>query len=170
MTSKRTFGLVGDYGSDSEGDNDGDSQEEVGGVHGYLVEKAPKLNDIKSHIQPNEPTPNQASVKQPWSKWHGVSKEYEDSSLMYRFTQDLDEDYQDSKSEKKPPEPKINDEKSANIPVSDALAVPTLPVEQNEQFKHMVAEHQKRDQEKKDMEQVGTIVIEQLIVKCFRLL
>lgn len=151
MTTKRTFGLVGDYGSDSEGENEGSSeqaeqgQEEKEAVHGYLVEKAPKLNE-------STPTPTEQS----WSKWQGVRKEYDDSSLMYKFTQDLDDENIDSKTsnEKKSEDTAVADD---NVPnrTSTGEIEPNIPVEKTEQFKQMVAEHRRRDQELKEKEQAA---------------
>lgn len=151
MTTKRTFGLVGDYGSDSEGENEGSSEQAVQGqeekeaVHGYLVEKAPKLNE-------STPTPTEQS----WSKWQGVRKEYDDSSLMYKFTQDLDDENIDSKTsnEKKSEDTAVADD---NVPnrTSTGEIEPNIPVEKTEQFKQMVAEHRRRDQELKEKEQAA---------------
>ena len=169
MTSKRTFGLVGDYGSDSEGENDEASesarQEDAEAVHGYLVEKIPKLAESKSQniISNSEKT---TPAEQPWSKWQGVRKEYDDSSLMYKFTQDLDEEILECKN---PIEKKSAD--TALTAATDSLSAvsadanvltktsgrgnePNIPVDKTEQFKQMVAEHQKRDQERKEKEQV----------------
>lgn len=163
MTTKRTFGLVGDYGSDSEGENEGASESAVQGqgeaevAHGYLVEKAPKLEETKS--QKKDLDSVKTPSEQPWSKWQGVRKEYDDSSLMYKFTQDLDDDDLGSKE--------LNEKKTAAIAaVSDADNVPSktpeegsdesnIPVEQTEKFKHMVAEHQRRDRERKEAEQAA---------------
>ena len=149
MTTKRTFGLVGDYGSDSEGENDGASekagqgQEEKEAVHGYLVEKAPKLNESTPTVQS-------------WSKWQGVRKEYDDSSLMYKFTQDLDDENIDGKN---PNEKESKDTAIADDNVTNKSSIgenePNIPVEKTEQLKHMVAEHRRRDQELKEKEQAA---------------
>ena len=153
MTTKRTFGLVGDYGSDSEGENDGGSETEKAGqgqeeketVHGYLVEKAPKLNE-------STPTP----TVQSWSKWQGVRKEYDDSSLMYKFTQDLDDENTDGKksNEKKSKDTTEAEENDPNKTPTGEIE-PNIPVEKTEQFQHMVAEHRRRDQELKEKEQAA---------------
>ncbi len=168
MTSKRTFGLVGDYGSDSEGENDGASesarQEDAEAVHGYLVEKVPKLAESKSHHIHN--SEKKTPAEQPWSKWQGVRKEYDDSSLMYKFTQDLDEEILECKNPigKKSADTEFTAAADSLAAVSaDANVLtktsgggnePNIPVEKTEQFKHMVVEHQKRDQERKEKEQV----------------
>ena len=170
MTTKRTFGLVGDYGSDSEGENDGASesaaqgQGEAEAAHGYLVEKAPKLEETKS--QKKDLDSVKTPSEQPWSKWQGVRKEYDDSSLMYKFTQDLDDDDLESKESKEKKSAAIAIEAAASLAaVSDADNVQNktpeegseesnIPVEQTEKFKHMVAEHQRRDRERKEAEQV----------------
>ena len=151
MTTKRTFGLVGDYGSDSEGENDGASekvlqgQEEKETVHGYLVEKAPKLNE-------STPTP----PVQSWSKWQGVRKEYDDSSLMYKFTQDLDDENIDRKNsiEKIPKDTAVANDNEPNNTSAGEIE-PNIPIEKTEQFQHMVAEHRRRDQELKEKEQAA---------------
>ena len=94
MTSKRTFGLVGDYGGS---DSSGDENEDVsGGADGYLVEKKPKtvqevqtedssLTKISENISDN-PEPSE-SISEASRKWQQVGKEYDDSSLMYKYTQ-----------------------------------------------------------------------------------
>ena len=170
MTSKRTFGLVGDYGSDSEGENDGASenavqrQGEAEAVHGYLVEKAPKLEENK--IQNKDHDAIKTPSEQPWSKWQGVRKEYDDSSLMYKFTQDLDDDNLESMESKNKKMSSATEAASAIAAVRDADNVQNktkeggdesnIPLEQTEKFKHMVAEHQRRDLERKEADQVAT--------------
>jgi len=102
MSMKRTFGLVGDYGSSS------DSEDEDREVN-HIKEKKPK--DTDSSIKVNPPPPKSESVAEPEleakvivnesvnlppppasSKWAGVRKEYEDTSLMFKYIQETDED------------------------------------------------------------------------------
>lgn len=93
MSSKRTFGLVGDYGGDSSdeetmttdsGEVDSAKQDE-----GYFVKKKLRVEadpgDEANHE--SESLPQQQQQQQTKSKWDGVRIEYEDSSLMYKYTQ-----------------------------------------------------------------------------------
>ena len=93
MTSKRTFGLVGDYGGDSSDEEDkngsvpGPGDDEVvekNSEHGYLVQKTPKLDTAANSNTSSSKVEAPAVTR---SKWDGVRTEYDDSSLMYKFTQ-----------------------------------------------------------------------------------
>ena len=95
MTSKRTFGLVGDYGGDSSDDEDkngsvpgpgGNEVVEKNSEHGYLVQKTPKL-DTAANSNTTTSSSKEEALGVPRSKWDGVRTEYDDSSLMYKFTQ-----------------------------------------------------------------------------------
>ena len=93
MTSKRTFGLVGDYGGDSSDEEDkngsvpgpgDDKVVENNSEHGYLVQKTPKLDTAANSNTRSSKVEAPAVIR---SKWDGVRTEYDDSSLMYKFTQ-----------------------------------------------------------------------------------
>ena len=93
MTSRRTFGLVGDYGGDSSDEEDkngsvpgpGDDEvEEKNSEYGYLVQKTPKLDTAANSNTSSSKVEASALTR---SKWDGVRTEYDDSSLMYKFTQ-----------------------------------------------------------------------------------
>ena len=93
MTSKRTFGLVGDYGGDSSDEEDkngsvlvpgDDKVVEKNSEHGYLVQKTPKLDTAANSNTRSYKVEAPAVTR---SKWDGVRTEYDDSSLMYKFTQ-----------------------------------------------------------------------------------
>ena len=84
MASKRTFGLVGDYGDDSS-DNEEETSEEAQTQNskeklcqGYLVKK------IKTSENDNSTNNSMPSNR---TKWDGVRTEYDNSSLMYKYTQ-----------------------------------------------------------------------------------
>ena len=83
MASKRTFGLVGDYGDDSSDDNEenstNDTDERSDKCMGYFVEKKSKVEEDVNN--------GGTITSQQYSKWNGVRTEYEDSSLMYKYTQ-----------------------------------------------------------------------------------
>jgi len=94
MASKRTFGLVGDYGDDSS-DNEEETSEEAQTQNskeklcqGYLVKK------IKTSENDNSTNNSMPSNR---TKWDGVRTEYDNSSLMYKYTQDMS-DEEDQKS------------------------------------------------------------------------
>ena len=96
MSAKRTFGLVGDYGGDSSEDETTVSGE-VGSPkqdEGYLVEKKKQRVAVdRTPTKATDQTNHEAETVQPQqqqqakSKWDGVRIEYEDSSLMYKYTQ-----------------------------------------------------------------------------------
>ena len=85
MASKRTFGLVGDYGDDSSDSEDDQNTAEESQTskpkenlsQGYLVKKL-KQSD-------NETVPDRIPSNR--TKWDGVRTEYDNSSLMYKYTQ-----------------------------------------------------------------------------------
>ena len=91
MSSKRTFGLVGDYGGDSSDENEDSSvavNENKDSADqeclGYLVEKKPKIADKEDPVDSGNTISSDTLLR---SKWEGVRTEYEDSSLMYKYTQ-----------------------------------------------------------------------------------
>ena len=135
MASKRTFGLVSDYGgSDSEEDEE-HIEEEKKTVPEKLVEDKPESQ--RSEEQSSEELPSKRS------KWEGVRTEYEDSSLMYKYTQDLEE-------------------QKTEGGVSEALAAadevlksskPEEPLEQSEHYKELFAQQLQREKERKAAEE-----------------
>ena len=90
MSLKRTFGLVGDYGSSSEDEND--MVEE----RAEKKSKQPTSQDaqriIDSVDKEEVEIENDREVPHPSSKWEGVRKEYEDSALMFKYIQDTEEE------------------------------------------------------------------------------
>jgi len=125
MSLKRTFGLVGDYGSSSE--------DEDGGVES--AEKKVKIpsetekdlhNDSVEVLDTNEASSEKQVVGS--SKWEGVRQEYEDSSLMYKYIQDTEEAEEQTskgKGEKKSVPETVDHEKKKIDPekaAADALA------------------------------------------------
>ena len=98
MSSKRTFGLVGDYGGDSSDDESGAVNENKDSAAdpeclGYLVVKKSKVSTDNTESKDStevsigikDSTSSKETVLR--SKWEGVRTEYEDSSLMYKYTQ-----------------------------------------------------------------------------------
>lgn len=91
MSLKRTFGLVGDYGSDS------DEEEEVLEKKTKTSEIDPVEPEINNETRGSDPEPSTEPPK--CSKWSNVRQEYEDSSLMYKFVLDSEKDLTEEKSE-----------------------------------------------------------------------
>ena len=92
MSSKRTFGLVGDYGGDSSDDESGAVNENKDSVAdpeclGYLVVKKSKVSTDNTESEDSTEVSNSSKETVLRSKWEGVRTEYEDSSLMYKYTQ-----------------------------------------------------------------------------------
>jgi len=89
--SKRTFGLVGDYG-----DSDSESESEVDAPTSDKKSKSEENLEIKDNFETEE---NEGSVELKNvdnappvnSKWAGVRQEYENSSLMYKFVSEEEE-------------------------------------------------------------------------------
>lgn len=73
MSTKRTFGLVGDYG---ETDSEEEEEEE---------------KRVKTESVPEEEQEEEVKEGRVRSVWDGVRKEYEDSSLMYKFVTEGEE-------------------------------------------------------------------------------
>jgi len=99
---KRTFGLVGDYGSSSDSE---DEDKELN----HTKEKKPKETDSSTkdgphpsisesvtepELEPKVTVNDSVNIPPPpaSSKWAGVRKEYEDTSLMFKYIQETDED------------------------------------------------------------------------------
>ena len=91
MASKRTFGLVSDYGgSDSEDEHEDieDEKKTSPEKFGRLVEKNTETSQTEAKTAEKKLSERQEEIKR--SKWSGVRTEYETSSLMYQYTQDLE--------------------------------------------------------------------------------
>ena len=144
MASKRTFGLVCDYGdSDSEDENIEEEKITNPEKFGSLVE---------SRTEPSETEENKAEESEPVvkrSKWEGVRAEYEDSSLMYKYTQDLEDQTEAGKS--------VNQALAAadSLLQSSQSSKPEKPVEESELYKELYAQQLKREEEKKAREQAA---------------
>jgi len=174
MTSKRTFGLVGDYGGDSSDDEDkngsvpgpgGNEVVEKNSEHGYLVQKIPKL-DTAANSNTTTSSSKEEALGVTRSKWDGVRTEYDDSSLMYKFTQDLADEETNTPSVQKKVDPKAADEaaKKALAAADDVLksvsgdpAAISIPpeAEQSEYFKQLVEAEKRREKDKADREQAA---------------
>jgi len=176
MSSKRTFGLVGDYGGDSSDDESGAVNENKDSAAdpeclGYLVVKKSKVSTDNTEsedstevsIGSKDSTSSKETVLR--SKWEGVRTEYEDSSLMYKYTQDLAEDDEETFKNKK-----VTESDSSIDAASKALAeadnvlkgvndktnvADDGSVEQSEYVKQLVAEQQRREKEMKEREQAA---------------
>jgi len=167
MSSKRTFGLVGDYGGDSSDENEDnsvvsenkDSADQE--CHGYLVEKKSKIADDKESFDSGNTVSSETLLR---SKWEGVRTEYDDSSLMYKYTQDLADDENEKPESNK-------DSENATDAASKALAEADNVLksvnddangngdggsaDKSEYLKQLVADHQRRDKEIKEREQAA---------------
>ena len=91
MASKRTFGLVSDYGgsdSEDEQENIEDEKKTSPEKFGRLVEKNTETSQTEAKTAEKKLSDRQEEIKR--SKWSGVRTEYETSSLMYQYTQDLE--------------------------------------------------------------------------------
>ena len=91
MASKRTFGLVSDYGgsdSEDEQENIEDEKKTSPEKFGRLVEKNTETSQTEAKTAEKKLSERQEEIKR--SKWSGVRTEYETSSLMYQYTQDLE--------------------------------------------------------------------------------
>jgi len=79
MAEKRGFGLVGDYGSDlssSSSDEEGDT----------VKKKAKKEEENKvDHIEERKQKELERLKEKERDRWAAVRKEYDDSSLMYKY-------------------------------------------------------------------------------------
>jgi len=163
MASKRTFGLVGDYGDDSsDSEDDQNTVEEAETSNhkenlsqGYLVKKL-KHSD-------NETVPDR--IPSNGSKWDGVRTEYDNSSLMYKYTQDMaDDEHQKPLTATK----QKNELSDAAKAAAEALAHADNLIEsgnvninkteqslesQSEFVKHLVADRQRRQQDAEAREQ-----------------
>lgn len=132
MASKRTFGLVSDYGgSDSEEETENIEEEKKASP-----EKSGRLVETKAEAAGEE---TETASKR--SKWSGVRTEYETSSLMYQYTQDM-EDQQQSVT--------------AALAEADKVVQSSKPdpaVEESEHFQQMVAEQLVREKDKATQEQ-----------------
>lgn len=147
MASKRTFGLVSNYGgSDSEDEEENIEDEKKTNPEKFgslvLVEKRSKPSETEDTAQ------EEAGPDGMRSKWEGVRTEYEDSSLMYKYTQDLEVSQDDRQPQS----------------VSEALAAadsvlqsgqPEKAVEDSEYYKELFAQQLKREKEKKAREQAA---------------
>ena len=90
MASKRTFGLVSDYGdSDSEDENIENEKKSSPEKFGRLVEKNTE-SETRGTEEKTEDETVETEAASKRSKWSGVRTEYETSSLMYRYTQDME--------------------------------------------------------------------------------
>jgi len=89
MSLKRTFGLVGDYGSSSEDEDSVESPEKKVKILADTEEENDLRNDSEEVPNINEVTSEKLITS---SKWEGVRKEYEDSSLMFKYIQDTEEE------------------------------------------------------------------------------
>jgi len=101
MSLKRTFGLVGDYGSSSESDTEEDKSEtlEIKKTKQEVADDLKNVDDATtsdSKITPQSSATHKSEKAMPCdnvienSKWEGVRREYEDSSLMFKYIQDTE--------------------------------------------------------------------------------
>jgi len=164
MSLKRTFGLVGDYGSSSEEEDlEEVSEKKVKYESEKEVQKVPDESDDREELRKDE-APVTSS-----KKWEGVRQEYEDSSLMFKYIQETDEEINDVEENKSDSamanskKTKINTEKAAG----DALAAADADTQSNpvnalsdpgakaEYYKTIYEEKLKEEQAKKAVEEAA---------------
>ena len=78
---KRTFGLVGDYGCGSSSEDEEEIVEKKK-VKQPVEDPKDSIEPEDDHIDSEKNNPSEAAVS---AKWKGVRKEYEDSSLMFKY-------------------------------------------------------------------------------------
>jgi len=78
MAEKRGFGLVGDYGSDLS------SSDEEGEMGNKKVKKQEE-NKVPDQIEERKQKELERRSERECDRWAGVRKEYDDSSLMYKY-------------------------------------------------------------------------------------
>jgi len=179
MSLKRTFGLVGDYGSSSEDENDMEEEEEE-----KTAVKKSKQQPTEEEAQSTNENVDQVEVESEKvsevpphsSKWEGVRKEYEDSALMFKYIQDSEEGEKTDKDKtseaiKKPAsEVAIDAEKAAadalaaadavlkSVAVKEDEAVKTIlddPEAKAKYYKAIYEESLKEEQAKKALEEAA---------------
>ena len=139
MASKRTFGLVSDYGgsdSEEEEENIEDEKKASPEKFGRLLETS------KTEAKTAERTlETQEASKR--SKWSGVRTEYETSSLMYQYTQNLEDG---------PPSV------TAALAEADKVVEASKPeqaVEESEHYQQLFAQQLAREKDKAAREQAA---------------
>jgi len=179
MSLKRTFGLVGDYGSSSEDENDMEEEEEtaVKKSKQQPTEEQDAQAIIESVDEVEVEGDKVGEVPPHSSKWEGVRKEYEDSALMYKYIQDTEEEEKTDKDKsseaiKKPAseDVAIDAEKAAadalaaadavlkSVAVKEGEAVKTVlddPEAKAKYYKAIYEESLKEEQAKKAMEEAA---------------
>jgi len=85
---KRTFGLVGDYGCGSSSEDEEEIVEKKK-VKQPVEDPKDSIEPEDDHIDSEKNNPSEATVS---AKWKGVRKEYEDSSLMFKYIQDTEKE------------------------------------------------------------------------------
>ena len=143
MASKRTFGLVSDYGgsdSEEEQENIEDEKKASPEKFGRLVEKNTETNRTEAKTAEKTVETQEASKR---SKWSGVRTEYETSSLMYQYTQDLEEGPQSV---------------TAALAEADKVVQASKPeqaVEESEHYQQLFAQQLAREKDKAAREQAA---------------
>jgi len=84
MADKRGFGLVGDYGSDSSSSSD--EEGETGKKKAKKQAEETKVDQIEERKRKEQKRLSEREC----DRWAGVRKEYDDSSLMYKYVTEDD--------------------------------------------------------------------------------
>ena len=143
MASKRTFGLVSDYGgsdSEEEQENIEDEKKASPEKFGRLVEKKAETSRTEAKTAEKTLETQEASKR---SKWSGVRTEYETSSLMYQYTQNLEESPQSV---------------TAALAEADKVAQSSKPeaaVEESEHYQQLFAQQLAREKDKAAREEAA---------------
>eukprot|EP00092_Neocalanus_flemingeri_P014107 GFUD01015216.1.p1 GENE.GFUD01015216.1~~GFUD01015216.1.p1 ORF type:complete len:279 (+),score=111.96 GFUD01015216.1:42-878(+) len=119
MSLKRTFGLVGDYGSSESEDEETKEHAEKKSKQ-PLKEVTKKIDNVEGEEHANDSAAAAPAIS---SKWEGVRQEYEDSSFMYKYIQETEYKVPKNTTGKSDNLAKTaNSKHSAEKAASDALA------------------------------------------------
>ena len=164
MSLKRTFGLVGDYGSSSESEDE-ETKEQIIKKSKQPLKEAQDITENVEHVD----IANDNTAPATSSKWEGVRQEYEDSSLMFKYIQDTEEEVGTETKGKSDVEKTVENKDHAERAASDALAAADAvlksagtvktglddPAAKAEYYKTVYEESLKEEQEKKVREEAA---------------
>jgi len=164
MSLKRTFGLVGDYGSSSESEDE-ETKEQIIKKSKQPLKEAQDITENVEHVD----IANDNTAPATSSKWEGVRQEYEDSSLMFKYIQETEEEVDTDTKGKSDVEKTVGNKDPAGRAASDALAAADAvlksaetvktglddPAAKAEYYKTVYEESLKEEQEKKVREEAA---------------
>jgi len=118
-------------------------------LQGYLVEKKQRVEADADTADVQKSNESRLPVHHSVSKWNGVRIEYEDSSLMYKYTQDVEDEEDKARSQI---ESNLVQERADNM--SKAATKPNES-DQSEYVQKLVKQHQRKEKEQKEREQAA---------------